>query len=986
ILFTVMLDPPSPAARVAEILNRWRLVASGLALLAWLLLTLGAPPRLAAGATAATTLMFLAAVLPFQEIGALGPLFDPSRFALPGPWEASLGRFAAVLVAGVTVVAVFPRPPKRFAPAWAGVLAAVAFPLLLAWMRAGAAPEALAQGEALWILYQGTVFILLTVFTGTVMELTPTLWERRTLSFLAVGLAVGLGVGCAVWVWARGGVPSWWPVLWGFPVALAAASAGAWPGWQRPVASWILAGILAATAAIPTAWAHRFEARREVGAAYMARLAAPDDPDLERALFRLGQASDSLAQAGESGVDLLYGAWRVSGLSDLGAPAWLTLWSSAGIPEEELRVGVAERPVVAYEVQEDPGPTGGIRILRYDRDDARYVLRVSLAGGKILTAAAPPFVDPNARSPLSPLLAGGTTLEPHPITLIPVADPDPDLTTLRWSRTAAGWQAELPLSFPNARYHAHYAVPLPGILLATARASLLLILNFAVFLLFRAAGRGFLREALPRRLRWEDWVISFRARVTLALFGFFVLANAIFGTLAYRTIAGASHRAALLLAERVVEDASGWYFEVSGRMQALARRVGVELLEYREGELRDGSLEELVELGLYDGWVPMPVDRLLEGREDVRDFSETTLGTLETVTAYRRLPDGDILAAQVPIQAGASAIRAADVAELLAFAVLVGAALSLGLALLVGRALTRPIQALQVASERVGAGNLALTLPAQRADEFGAVFRAFNRMVGRLRRTRRQLVRTTRRTRAIMEEAAVGMMALDPGGRVILVNPRAEGLLEQEVPLGEPLPSSGALGDELTLWLSRFMAEGRDEADVELHAGQRRFRIRARRLASSAGKGGAVVALEDVTDELRTERVLAWGEMARQVAHEVKNPLTPIKLSVQHVQRAWEDRRPDFGSILTRNADAMLREIDRLAEIAQSFSRFGAPAGYEDDALAAVDVAAVVEEVLALYRASEGPVTFVGSVAEGLAPVRARVPEMKEVLVNLLEN
>ena len=897
-----------------------------------------------------------------------------------------MGRFAAVLMAGVTVVAVYPRPPKRFAPAWAGVMAAVAFPLLLAWMRAGAAPEALAQGDSLWILYQGTAFVLLTVFTGTVMELTPTLWERRSLSFLAVGLAVLLGVGSAIRVWVVGGAPAWWPLLWGLPVGLGAASAGAWPGWQRPVASWILAGLLAGTAAVPTAWAHRFDARRQVAAAYMDRLTAPDDPDLERALFRLGQASDSLARRGESGVDLLYGAWRASGLADLGAPAWLTLWSSAGIPEEELRVGVAERPVVAYEVQEDPGPTGGIRILRYDGDDARYVLRVSLAGGKILTAAAPPFVDPSARSPLSPLLAGGATVEPHPITLIPVEEPDPDLTSLRWSRTATGWQAELPLSFPNALYHAHYAVPLPGILLATARASLLLVLDFAVFLLFRAAGRGFLREALPRHLRWEEWVISFRARVTLALFGFFVLANAIFGTLAYRTIAGASHRAALLLAERVVEDASGWYFEVSGRMQALARRVGVELLEYREGELRDGSLEELVELGLYDGWLPMSVDRLLEDREDVRDFTETSLGSLDLVTAFRRLPDGDIVAAQVPIQAGASAIRAADVAELLAFAVLVGAALSLGLALLVGRALTRPIHALQVASERVGAGNLALKLPAERADEFGAVFRAFNRMVGRLRRTRRQLVRTTRRTQAIMEEAAVGMMALDAGGRVILVNPRAEGLLELEVPLGEPLPSSGALGDDLTVWLARVMSEGRDEADVDLHAGQRRFRIRARRLGTSAGQGGAVVALEDVTDELRTERVLAWGEMARQVAHEVKNPLTPIKLSVQHIQRAWEDGRPDFGPILTRNADAMLREIDRLAEIAQSFSRFGAPEGYGEAALTSVDVAGVVEEVLALYRASEGPVTFTGSVAPALGPVRARVPEMKEVLVNLLEN
>ena len=87
-----------------------------------------------------------------------------------------------------------------------------------------------------------------------------------------------------------------------------------------------------------------------------------------------------------------------------------------------------------------------------------------------------------------------------------------------------------------------------------------------------------------------------------------------------------------------------------------------------------------------------------------------------------------------------------------------------------------------------------------------------------------------------------------------------------------------------------------------------------------------VLSIEDVTDELRTERILAWGEMARQVAHEVKNPLTPIKLSVQHIRRAWQDQPDDFETVLDRNVTAILTEIDRLAEIASGFSRFGAPA------------------------------------------------------------
>jgi nitrogen fixation/metabolism regulation signal transduction histidine kinase len=127
--------------------------------------------------------------------------------------------------------------------------------------------------------------------------------------------------------------------------------------------------------------------------------------------------------------------------------------------------------------------------------------------------------------------------------------------------------------------------------------------------------------------------------------------------------------------------------------------------------------------------------------------------------------------------------------------------------------------------------------------------------------------------------------------------------------------------------------------------------------------------------------------MARQVAHEVKNPLTPIKLSVQHIRRAWEDKHGDFEPILERNVGAILSEIDRLAEIASGFSRFGAPAAAGEIPLEPVDVGAVAREVLTLYRVGEeGPVRFEARVQEDLPAVAARKTEFKEVLLNLLEN
>ncbi|NJD20273.1 MAG: HAMP domain-containing protein, partial [Gemmatimonadetes bacterium] len=875
-LFTVVLDRPTAAERVASALRGWRLLVGALALLAWLLLALGPRSGGAVPRDAAGTLLLLATVLPIQELPGAQGLFDSSALGVAGFLGLSLGRVATLSAALATVVLVLPAPRPRLHPVLAGAIAGAAFPAVLTWLFAGAPPQAMAGGGVPWLLFQGSATVLLALVTGILVGVTRPAeegWPGGRVSALLLGLL--LGAGTAIWVWSAGGAPAWWPSLWAVPVALAARS-GVRRTPRGGLAAWSVAAFLAWSAAVPAAWDQRVDAQRAIAVASLERLASPMDPQLETALHALGDTADVLSSRGERGVDLLYGAWRRSGLAELGAPAWLTLWSRAGIPEEELRIGVAERPLVGFEVQESAGPEGAVSLLRYDRDDARYVLRATLPSGDILTAVAPPFADPASRAALSPLLGGAAQDRSPPLTLVPRAPWEGAREGLRWSRGGGGWRARIPLTYSNAVYQAVYTVPLPGALSGVARATLLLVADLLVLLLLRGLGLALLGGgARPQGVRWTGLALSFRARVTLALFGFFVLAVALFGTLAYRTLAGTSGRAAQVLAERVAEDAQGWYSEVSGRMQALSRRVGVELLEYRGGELHDGSVEELVALGLYEAWLPMPVYRMLDGGEEVGAASEGRLGTWAYVSAYRRLPDGDVLAAQVPRQAGASAIRAADVLELLAFALFVGAGLSLALALLVGQALTRPIQALQVASERVGGGNLALRLPEDRRDEFGAVFRAFNRMVGRVRRARRQLMRTTRRTQAIMDEAAVGMVALDPMGRVTLVNPRAVALLGRRVRGGEPLPAEGGIGEELVAWLGTFLASARDEAGVELSHGPRRIRVRARRLGASGARGGAVVALEDVTDELRTERVLAWGEMARQVAHEVKNPLTP---------------------------------------------------------------------------------------------------------------
>jgi nitrogen fixation/metabolism regulation signal transduction histidine kinase len=177
-----------------------------------------------------------------------------------------------------------------------------------------------------------------------------------------------------------------------------------------------------------------------------------------------------------------------------------------------------------------------------------------------------------------------------------------------------------------------------------------------------------------------------------------------------------------------------------------------------------------------------------------------------------------------------------------------------------------------------------------------------------------------------------------------------------------------------------FVDSGREEEDFELQLRDRQLRGRLTRLGD-----GAVITLDDVSDLARAQRVLAWGEMARQVAHEIKNPLTPIRLGVQHLRRARTDARVDFDKVLDQNVSRILSEIDRLDEIARTFSRYGTVP--EERAPAEpTDVAAVVRDVVALENMGEGEVKWTVDGADEPRLALARGDELREVLLNVLEN
>src|SRR5205823_10924476 len=234
-----------------------------------------------------------------------------------------------------------------------------------------------------------------------------------------------------------------------------------------------------------------------------------------------------------------------------------------------------------------------------------------------------------------------------------------------------------------------------------------------------------------------------------------------------------------------------------------------------------------------------------------------------------------------------------------------------------------------------------------------------------------------------------GVIAVDEELRVTMANPRAADLLGTRLEPGNLLPRS-ASSEWLPVWtaVSEFLAAGRGAvgeriAEREFDVGGRQIRVQIASLGPAPD--GCVVALDDATAFTRAARVLAWGEMARQVAHEIKNPLTPIRLGVQHLQRARSDRRVDFDHVLEQNAERILKEIDRLDEIARAFSRYGQPpeqrAGAEP-----TDVAAVLRDLLELETMGEEHVRVSLTGADRPILALARREELREVLLNVVEN
>jgi two-component system nitrogen regulation sensor histidine kinase NtrY len=329
---------------------------------------------------------------------------------------------------------------------------------------------------------------------------------------------------------------------------------------------------------------------------------------------------------------------------------------------------------------------------------------------------------------------------------------------------------------------------------------------------------------------------------------------------------------------------------------------------------------------------------------------------------------------------------------------------ALWLGLHIARSISGPIRELADGTRRVAEGDLGFTIPPGGDDEIGSLVASFNRMTRDLRANREQLVLSARMLREqnaeiekrrrymeiVLTSVSAGVVTLDAGGFVTTINTSAERMLGVQ---GDAVRGQHyrrlLSGDYLEL-AEEVLAQTRAARDhavdtplrVAVDGRPRSLMARTTTLQDDQGQHlGVVAVLDDLTDQERAQRMAAWREVARRIAHEVKNPLTPISLSAQRLQRKYADRvdEPVFAEC-TRMIIDQVEQIRNLVNEFSSFARF--PAANPEPC----ELPPVVDEAIALYREGHPDVRFTVETDGEMPTLHLDRRQIKQALINLVDN
>ena len=954
-------------------------------------------------------LLAVVALAPLGALSNLSSIFDASTYfvAIGGPLTANVA--ALILTASLCLCGLFLvlRSPKLSYSRTAAVMfvltVAVVGPFVMRKLAGGIALPVTGAGAKLWAAWQlaialaGASLLVAGASAGQVA-----IGKRRGLPAwlapLVAAIATLIAVPCFE---APGAWPVWYPLLWILAIAFLGFV-------RRSLALVAGAAIVAGCGAITLTWAATVRTRMHLAVVDVPRLATVDDNAvrfLEKFVVELANDSVPLREP-----DALVRRYAASDLALAGFSARIARWvpGMSATPVVDVRLATIVDTISAQASIAAVARASGHPEMRTFQSGAVKILLAAVpsADGGVTTIAVPPAN--NADSPdlfeaLTGLALKNRQQPPYKLIVEPSYSATPERATaptagIRWYRRDNVMHGD-GVSRSNTAVPVHVEVELRSASALIPRGALLVLFDVVVIVFLWSASAmsdgGVGRWVRQRSKRLSR---SYRVRLSLALLTFFVVPAAAFAIWAAIRLREDDHSARKLNVRELLRITA--LSPRQSALGALSADVGAPLYLYRDGQLvaaSDTVRELLAPIGRL---LPTSLRNVNATGPDADDFETLTIpaGGNSALVGYRRVrmerdsaPDATRLQTTTAVVATPASgndfeldKRRADLAVQVALVMSLGVFAALWLSGVASRSLSRPVGTLREAALSLAAGNRSLILDEAPPSEFVPVFLAFERMADDLSSGRDALEAAQRRTEAVLQHVASGVLAVRTDGTVIIANPRAESILAVTLRDGESLDSytkSVAL-QPLLARVRIFLVEDMDDDAFDVSVSARQLNARITRIP-----GGAVITLDDVTELATAQRVLAWGEMARQIAHEIKNPLTPIRLGVQHLRRAFRDQRGDFANILETNVGRVLEEIDHLDEIARAFSRYGTiPA--ERESAEVISLLAVVQAVLSLESLGESGVNWMlkTSVTVGADKTWARTDEMKEVLLNLLEN
>jgi two-component system nitrogen regulation sensor histidine kinase NtrY len=308
--------------------------------------------------------------------------------------------------------------------------------------------------------------------------------------------------------------------------------------------------------------------------------------------------------------------------------------------------------------------------------------------------------------------------------------------------------------------------------------------------------------------------------------------------------------------------------------------------------------------------------------------------------------------------------------------------------------LVAPIRRLIGAAQVVSTGNLYVQVPTRRSEgDLAQLGETFNKMTQELRTQRDDIVRARdlidsrrRFTEAVLAGASAGVIGVDAEGCISILNRSAERLIgcPEADALGRPLtdivPELAEMFESARSGPQRLV---QGQATINRNGRERNLSVRVTSEQSGAAEGGYVVTLDDITELVAAQRTSAWADVARRIAHEIKNPLTPIQLSAERLRRKYASVIKEDGGIFQQCTDTIVRQVDDIKRMVDEFSRF---ARMPKPVIEAEDVADMVRQVVFLQRVGNADIDIEVEIAEDPMPARFDRRLISQALTNIIKN